>query len=190
MKLLSTDRSELLKDIRECAKKIIQEGMDNKLRFIPAHAIPEDLTTSYLKSIGIQSPETQQRLQRIQQCLVKQEINIVNPVHTATVVAPGKTMLEKTTVADGLVHAIDGNGVIAIANQLDTRRQILRNVRTLLGKVFVEGEGRSPTTEQRLDSSANSEVVVIDRKEMEQQVQELRDRMDRMEKETQYCTIS
>ena len=59
MKLLSTDRSELLKDIRECAKKIIQEGMDNKLRFIPAHAIPEDLTTSYLKSIGIQSPETQ-----------------------------------------------------------------------------------------------------------------------------------
>ena len=190
MKLLSTDRSELLKDIRECAKKIIQEGMDNKLRFIPAHAIPEDLTTSYLKSIGIQSPETQQRLQQLQQCLVKQEINIVNPVHTATVVAPGKTMLEKTTVADGLVHAIDGNGVIAIANQLDTRKQILRNVRTFLGKVFVEGEGRSPTTEQRLDSSANSEVVVIDRKEMEQQVQELRDRMDRMEKETQYCTIS
>ena len=96
----------------------------------------------------------------------------MNPVHTATVVAPGKTMLEKTTVADGLVHAIDGNGVIAIANQLDTRRQILRDVRTFLGKVFVEGEG------------------VIDRIEIEQQVQELRDRMDRMEKETQYCTIS
>ncbi len=186
MKLLSTDRSELLKDIRECVKKIIQEGMDNV--FIPAHAIPEDLTTSYLKSIGIQSPETQQRLQQLQQCLVEQEINIVNPVHTATVVAPGKTMLEKTTVADGLVHAIDGNGVIAIANQLDTRKQILRGFRTFLGMVFVEG--RSPTTEQRLDSSANSEVVVIDRKEMEQQVQELRDRMDRMEKETQYCTIS
>ena len=170
MKLLSTDRSELLKDIRECAKKIIQEGMVKKLRFIPAHAIPEDVTTSYLKSIGIQSPETQQLLQQLQQCLVKQEINIVNPVHTATVVAPGKTMLEKTTVADGLVHAIDGNGVIVIANQLDTKRQILRNVRTLLG--IVEGEG------------------VIDRTEMEQQVQELRDRMDRMEKETQYCTIS
>ena len=153
-KLKSKTKSELL-DIRRCVQSIVIEGIQNGL--IAASVFSDEITTEYLKSIGITSVSTQHHL---------------------------------TVAANEIVNLIaDLDAYISIANALDTRTELMRNVRVLLDKIVVGGLSPATVAEQRLEAEANA-IVVNRNNDLQQQVQELSDRLARMEIENKCCIVS
>ncbi len=194
-KLKSKPKTEFLSDIRMCVQSIVEEGIPDELNLTGVS--PDDVATRYLKSIGVSSVSTQQQLQQIHQWLIQgqrphpttvQENNeTLDHADAAAEVASSETaMLERTITTDerdtNVIDEVDL--IITIANALDTRKQMMRNVRTILEKL-----GLFPAKEQRVNAVASGALVVVKRNEVEQDVQELTDRYARMEIETKNCSI-
>ena len=191
-KLRSKPKTELVVDIRLCVQSIVKEGIPDEL-ILPGIS-PDDVTTRYLKYIGVSSVITQKQQQRLYKWLihgqralttaVQQENETLVHADAAAVVTSSETvMLVETTTADEKDLIDEMDSIITIANVFDTRKQMMQNVRTLLEKV-----GLFPAKEQRPNAVAD-EVVVVNRNELAQEVQELTDRYARMEIETKNCTI-
>jgi hypothetical protein len=184
-------------DIVKCVTVLVQEGIDDEHILADIHA--DDFNVPYLKSIGITSPGIQQHLMRIHKSLAEQRVaklassspaggslqndnKIVDPADAQEVaalkmeVARAKEMAREAAknaaeMKSNLDAFMDATGVSAGG-------QMQRAVRTSDGKVLVEVS--SPATDQRLDAVSN--IVAVNRDEVDFEIQELQHRLERLEK--------
>ena len=208
-KLKSNTRMELA-DIKKCVQLLIKDGIDSES--ILAKVSPDDFTIEYLKSIGIVSLGAQQQLLLIHQNLVKQhrilapptqnagpstaDNKIVHPADARKMAALEKEMLDKTRAANetaqkAVQSAAEANrklDAFVEATGVGAGGQMQHAVRTKDGKVEVVVT--SPVIEQRQDA-VESDVATI-RNEHEQEIQDLRERLARMEraKNKKSCSVS
>jgi hypothetical protein len=168
-------------DIVKCVNVLVQEGIDDELVF--ADIPPERFDISYLDKIGITSLGVQQRLLRIHKSLVEQrpakvasspmknDNKIVNPADAQEVAA----LKLEVARANEMVREMKSNlDAFMDATGVSAGGQMQRAVRTKEGKVEVVVT--SPITDQRLDVVSNSVAANQD------EIQELQDRLERLEK--------